>query len=250
MKNIVILTSCINPNTNIFAVGSIKERTNDLVKNINFLISKKIFNLIYVIDSSQEINFLENKNLKTYLIDNGSKINENIIFLNLSINDSLKREIKNKGKGFSEMQMLLKVLHEIKRKYNEKVYIHKISGRYKILNIENLVEKNYKILETTNSKIILSHSNLLERSITSFYTFSSDLELKIFYKILNMTNDLFYKSFSVEKLFYSEIVMNIFIDSYRSRYLPFVDPNLIGGSTQGRLKRRRQIIKNLIYKYL
>ena len=43
--------------------------------------------------------------------------------------------------------------------------------------------------------------------------------------------------------------MNIFIDSYRSRSLPIVDPKLKGGSTQGKLTRRRQIIKNLIYKY-
>ncbi len=250
MKNILILTSCINPNTNIFAVGSIEERTNDLVKNINFLINKEIFNLIYVIDASQEISFLENTNLKNYLVEKGSKINENIKFLNFSINDSLKKEIKKKGKGFSEMKMLLKVLEEIKNKFNETVYIHKISGRYKIINIEYLIEKNYKILTTTNSKIILNQSHLFERTITNFYTFSSDLDLKVFYKVLEKVNDLFYKSFSVEKLFYSEIVMNVFIYSYRSRYLPKVDPNLKGGSTQGRLTRRRQIIKNFIYKYL
>ena len=250
MKNILILTSCINPNTNIFAVGSIQERTNDLVKNINFLLRKKIFNLIYVIDASQEISFLENKKLKNYLIDNGATNNENIEFLNLTINNSLKKEINKRGKGFSEMKMLLKVLEEIKIRFEEKVYIHKISGRYKIINIEDLIKKNNRILKTTNSKIILNESHILERTITNFYSFSSDFELNIFYKIFDKVNDLFYKSFSVEKLFYSEIVMNIFIDSYRSRSLPIVDPKLKGGSTQGKLTRRRQIIKNFIYKYL
>ena len=231
MKNILILTSCINPNTNIFAVGSIQERTNDLVKNINFLLRKKIFNLIYVIDASQEISFLENKKLKNYLIDNGATNNENIEFLNLTINNSLKKEINKRGKGFSEMKMLLKVLEEIKIRFEEKVYIHKISGRYKIINIEDLIKKNNRILKTTNSKIILNESHILERTITNFYSFSSDFELNIFYKIFDKVNDLFYKSFSVEKLFYSEIVMNIFIDSYRSRYLTIVDPKLKGGYT-------------------
>ena len=64
--------------------------------------------------------------------------------MNFTINDSLKKEIKEKGKGFSEMKMLLKIFRGNKNKFNETVYIHKISGRYKIINIEYLIEKNIK----------------------------------------------------------------------------------------------------------
>ena len=61
------------------------------------------------------------------------------------------------------MKMLLKVLEEIKIRFDEKVYIHKISGRYKIINIEDLIEKNNRILKNTNSKIILNEKVIFLR---------------------------------------------------------------------------------------
>ena len=244
MIDIAILTSCINPNTDIFASGSIEQRTIDLIDNINFLNNKKIFDYIYIIDSSSKNFFLKNMKFKEYLIQKGMKYYENNKFFQLSPDFNLDKEIRKRGKGYSEMMMLLFVLNKIKKDNNEDIIFHKISGRYKILNINKLVEYNKQKLINSKSDIILGVSNFLEKTITYFYSFTSNLENNIL-KNKNKTEDQ--NKIYVEYLFYSDIFLNLFINSYRSRLLPIIDNNIKGGSTQGRLKLRRQIIKNTFY---
>ena len=134
MINIAILTSCINPNTDIFASGSIEQRSIDLIDNINYLNNKKIFDYIYIIDSSSKDFFLKDMKFKGYLIKKGMKYYENNKFFQLSLDYNLEKEIRKRGKGYSEMMMLLFVLNNTKKDINEKIIYHKISGRYKILN--------------------------------------------------------------------------------------------------------------------
>ena len=81
------------------------------------------------------------------------------------------------------MMMILFVLNNIDKDNNEKIIFHKISGRYKILNIDNLVEYNNKNLVNSKSDIILGVSNFLEKTLTYFYSFTSNLENNIFQKI-------------------------------------------------------------------
>ena len=249
MINVGILTSCINPNTNIYAVGNTEERSKDLINNINFLNKEKIFDYIFIIDSSVDIKFLNNKDLKEYLILKGLNYKKNNIFTKFISNKTLNKQIEDRGKGLSEMKMLLFAINFIKNKFKDNIYFHKISGRYKFLNIYKLVKLNNKIFRETKASIILNESYFLQRAITNFYSFNSNFQIDIFNKIIEKVDDKFYEYLSVERLFYSEVVMNIFVESYRSKLLPIVDSNLKGGSTQGKLNITRQLFKNIIYKY-
>jgi len=249
MINVGILTSCINPNTNIRVVGNIEQRSKDLINNLNFLNKKNIFDYIFIIDSSIDVEFLDQNKLEKYLLLKGLVYKKNNIFIKFISSPNLNKQIRYKGKGLSEMKMLIFAINFIKNKFNDIIFYHKISGRYKFINIDKLVTFNNKIFREKNKNIILNESYLLQRASTNFYSFSSDFEFDIFNKISEKVDDKFYEYLSVERLFYSEVINNLLVESYRSKLLPIVDSNLEGGSGQGKLTINRQLVKNFIYKY-
>ena len=61
-----------------------------------------------------------------------------------------KLQIQKKGKGYSELEMIIAANKKIQKEYPNTL-IHKISGRYKILNIQKIIKKS-EVIFFSNKK--------------------------------------------------------------------------------------------------
>ena len=247
MKNIAILTSCINANTEINVFGSKELRRKYLVENINYLNGTNLFDHIFIVDASKEKSLNDDDDLKKYLLDYGLRLKNNNSFYIFKPDSKTKSEIEKRGKGFSELKMFQYILKKISFKNDKNVVIHKISGRYKILNIKKLINETNKVFNK-NYIFYQNISNLLKRSITYYYSFRSDFNSEIFNKITSEVFDK--KGIYVEHLFYRKIFKNSNIKSKRSRLDVVLSRNHIGGSGQGKNNLIKSLLKRIFYCYL
>ena len=123
----------------------------------------------------------------------------------------------------------------------------KISGRYLIKNIENII----LYLESFFNKggeFAIPVSNLFFKTNSVMYAFSSSFKKQRFEEICKKISDN--DGLYVEHLLYSEVFLNTFINSLRmTKVLPKYPIDQEGGSCQGSYTFWRQLIKNFIYKY-
>ena len=243
--HICLITSCIIPNTKSGPITNFtkKERIFQLINNINYLLKTSLFKKIYIIDP-----FLNNevkiKKFNSDLFKNGLIKSKELKFLKFNPNEKTKLEIKKKGKGYSELEMIIEGTKKIKKE-NDNTLIHKISGRYKILNIKEIVNKS-EVIFNNKKQLYLPFSRLLSKCFTVLITYQSDIDVKLFVDCLRDINDI--KNKYTEHSFYKNLVKkNI---TYRNNIVPKFLLTMLGGSNQGRYGRLKQLINKLIYGYL
>ncbi len=247
MKNkyhICLITSCIIPNTKTGPITKFtkEERLTQLTKNINYLLESFLFKEIYIIDPF--INNLENlKIFNSKLLKNGLIKSNKLNYLRFNPNNKTKQEIRNKGKGYSELEMIIEGTKKIKEKHQD-VLIHKISGRYKILNI-NLIVKKSEVIFSSQKLLYLSFSRLLSKCFTVLISYKSDLDIKLFIDCLKDINDKEQKY--IEHSFYKNFGKNKI--TARNNKVPKFELSMIGGSKQGSYGRLKQFINKYFYGY-
>lgn len=246
ISKILILTSCISPNTYSGRVSNFttERRAKELIKNSNFIIDKNLFDKIIIIDGSPKKLSPKDNNLKTYLFDLGLKNSKDIDFYEFKPDLNTKNLIEEKGKGFSETKMILSVLENVK--YSGKVTFYKLSGRYLIKNIEKVID-SLEDFFIKKGEFAIPASNLFAKTNSVMYAFSSDFKNEKFEEICKKISDN--DGLYVEHLLYSEVFLNSFIHSLKMKVLPFYPSNQEGGSCQGQYTFWRQLIKNFIHKY-
>ena len=243
--HICLITSCIIPNTNTGPITKFtkKERLNQLTVNINYLLETGLFKELYIIDP-----FLNNeektKKFNYHLLENGLKKSKKLKLLTFNPNKKTKLEIKKKGKGYSELEMIIEGTKKIKREHKSTI-IHKISGRYKILNINKIVKKSEVILNTQKS-FYLPFSKLLSKCFTVLISYKSDIDIKVFVNCLSDIDDK--KNKYTEHSLYKNIVKNE--TTARNNTVPRFELSMRGGSKQGRYGRFKQIINKYLYGYM
>ena len=244
IRHIALITSCIVPNTKSGPITNFskKQRLNQLAKNINFVSDTKILDHIYVIDPFL-INEKKKIEFKTKLHENGLRENSKINLIIFKPSKEIIKEIISRGKGYSELKMIIHCNKIIKRKHKNCI-IHKISGRYIILNLKKIIIKSELMLKKKYF-FFLPYSKLLSKCLTIIFSYKSEIEEKIFDSCLFNIDDSSNKY--LEHSMFRNIVKRKIV--LRNRNIPKLEFNMIGGSKQGRYGRFKQIINKFIYGY-
>ena len=244
---VLILTSCISPNTFSGKISDFtpEKRAKELIRNCHYILKKNLFDKIVLIDASPKNSFTKDIDLSSYLFNLGLVEQKDIDFLEFRPSQDIQLLIDEKGKGFSETKMILHVLENLE--YSEKTIFFKLSGRYLIKNIENVIS----YLETFFYKGVdfaIPVSSLFFKTNSVMYAFSASFKIEKFEEICKKISDN--DGLYIEHLLYSEVFLNSFINSLRmTKVLPIYPNNQEGGSCQGNYAFWRQSIKNFIYKY-
>ncbi len=243
---IALITNCIKPNTNAGPITqfSISDRIASLVENLNYLIKTTLFEEIYIIDPFIEDEIKKEK-FKNLLEINGI-IENKIQYLTFKPNSETKTNINSRGKGFSELNMIIESLRQIKEKHKNGI-VYKISGRYKILNIKKIVEKNNLKIKNKKYYLNIPFSNLLKKCYTVIFSFRLDIDIILFVNCLRSIDDNKYKY--LEHSLYENIIKKKRTNFSRERLLPTFETNLKGGSKQGRYRYHKQLINSIIYRF-
>ena len=240
--HICLITSCIIPNTRTGPITNFtkKERLIQLTNNINYLLKTSLFNKIYIIDP-----FLENegkiKEFTLELIKYGLIKSEKFKFLLFNPSEKTKLQIKKKGKGYSELEMIIEGTKKINN-IHDNTLIHKISGRYKILNIKKIVKKS-ELIFNTRKILYLPFSRLLSKCYTVLISFKSDIDVNFFINCLRDIEDK--KNKYTEHSFYKNLVRKKV--TYRNNIVPQFELSMIGGSNQGRYGIFKQLMNKFLY---
>ena len=243
--HICLITSCIIPNTITGPITNFtkKERIIQLTNNINYLLKTSLFKKIYIIDpflnSEVKIEKFNSDLLKIGLIKS-----RKLKFLTFNPSKKTKLQIKNKGKGYSELEMIIEGTKKINNDHDNTL-IHKISGRYKILNIKKIVKK-IELIFNTRKILYLPFSRLLSKCYTVIISFKSDIDVNFFINCLRDIEDK--KNKYAEHSFYKNLVRKKI--TYRNNIVPQFELSLIGGSKQGRYGIFKQLMNKFLYGYM
>ena len=174
INDVVILTSCFYPNTKVGPINrkkiSFKNQLNDLSKNIRNILQIEFISFIIIIDGSPE-KFHSKIKSNFNQFEKSNKIK--LIFP--SFNQKEKQLIKNNGKGASEIIMLLQACNYAKKiSNNSSIRFYKISARYKILNLKQIILQTRKALKTND--FVCKYSYLINQSMTVFFGFNDILD--------------------------------------------------------------------------
>ena len=243
--HICLITSCIVPNTISGPITNFtkKERLIQLTNNINYLVKTSLFNEIYIIDP-----FLNNeKKIKEFTSDlfkNGLIKSAKLKYLTFNPSEKTKFQIKKKGKGYSELEMIIEGTKKINKEYTHTL-IHKISGRYKILNIKKIVKKSELIFNTKNI-LYLPFSRLLSKCYTVLISYKSDIDVNFFIDCLKDIDDK--KNKYTEHSLYKNLVRKKV--TYRNNTVPKFELSMVGGSKQGKYGIFKQLMNKFLYGYI
>ena len=245
IHHICLITSCIIPNTISGPITNFtkKERLLQLTNNINYLLKTSLFKKIYIIDP-----FLNNEvkieKFNSDLLKNGLIKSKKLKFLIFNPSKKTKLQIKNKGKGYSELKMIIEGTKKINNDH-EHTLIHKISGRYKILNINKIIKKS-ELIYNTKKILFLPFSRILSKCYTVLISYKSDIDVKFFVNCLRDIEDK--KNKYTEHSFYKNLVRKKVTS--RNNIVPQFELSMIGGSKQGRYGIFKQFINKFLYGYM
>ena len=245
IHHICLITSCIIPNTISGPITNFtkKERLLQLTNNINYLLTTSLFKNIYIIDP-----FLKNeekiKKFNSDLLKNGLIKSKKLKFLTFNPSEKRKLQIKNKGKGYSELEMIIEGTKKINNDHDHTL-IHKISGRYKILNINKIIEKS-ELIFNTKKILFLPFSRILSKCYTVLISYKSDIDVKFFVNCLRDIEDK--KNKYTEHSFYKNLVRKKVTS--RNNIVPQFELSMIGGSKQGRYGIFKQLMNKFLYGYM
>lgn len=166
-KIAILITGTIVPNSNFVANSNSDIRRKEYLDN-----------LIYYSNEfkNYDIYFLENSNYD-FLNDNEyQKLfnNKYIHLIKFPLSDKV-----NEGKGYQEFNMLDQAIEQLKNKYENFV---KITGRYKVLNLNNLIENNskdftadsHKKLKVTETNVFIVKTTFYIKYLKNKYTHAND----------------------------------------------------------------------------
>lgn len=183
-KIAILITGTIVPNSNFVA------NTNSDIRRKEYL-----DNLIYYSGEfkNYDIYFLENSN---YDFSNDTEYqklfnNNTIHLIKFPVSDKV-----NEGKGYQEFSMIDQAIEQLNNKYE---YFVKITGRYRVLNLKDLIEnlsKDFTADSHKKSKVTETNVFIVK---TSFYI----KYLKDKYTLANDANNVF-----IEHVVYSTISQN------------------------------------------
>ena len=175
---------------------------------------------------------------------NGLIKSDNVEYLKFKPNKEQILQIEKRGKGYSELEMIIAGNKKIKKKYPNSL-IHKISGRYKILNIGKIIKKS-EVIFFSQKKLFLHYSRLLSKCYTVIISYKSDLDLQVFFNCLKDIDDR-QKNY-IEHSLYSNLVEKKI--AYRNNTIPKFEKNMLGGSKQGKYGIFKQLINKFLYGYI
>ena len=251
MKNkftrVLVITSCISPNTKVGDLSkfTIAKRASELVINIKNIYESKLFKKIIVVDSSPKHSFPQKDSLKNYLKSLGGLDTNEIQYLTFQPKKEIKQKIYLKGAGYSETKMMLYAFKKIKIQTN--TIIFKLSGRYLIKNLINVI-RNIEDLFSDDANFCMPISEMFSKTSSILYAFNKGFPIEILEEICDKVSDD--EGLYVEHLFYSEVFLNSFIKSKRMRLMPIYPYKLEGAHNQGKYTRIKQFLNNIILKYL
>lgn len=242
-KQILILTSCIVPNTSAGNIVNEKidliQKCNQLNDNINNLIKAFNFDLIIIIDGSENKTFLKLKEfIKNKKYINNPKC-KNIKIISPNFDDNELEIIREKGKGASEILMVSKASIYAKKYFpNKSLKFYKISSRYNMKNAKKVMKDANIKLNSANFVIRISHS--LSQTISIFYAFKNILEEKFTKELAKQIDD--HSGVYLEHIIYNKIIMNPFCKSKKLKIHPFFPSKMYSGSHGRRLSNRIQFL--------
>ena len=116
INHVALITNCIEPNTKSGPITQFtrKYRIKSLVNNLNYLISNSLFKDIYIVDPFM-INDKKKSEFKTILKNNGL-LNQSLEYIIFSPEKNIRENIIKKGKGYSEVAMLITSLTYMNKK--------------------------------------------------------------------------------------------------------------------------------------
>ena len=231
--HICLITSCIIPNTTTGPITNLtkKERLIQLTNNVNYLLKTSLFKKIYIIDP-----FLNNQEKIKEFTSDLSKIglikSEKLKFLKFNPNEKTK------------LEMIIEGTKKINKEYAQTL-IHKISGRYKILNIKKIVKQS-ELIFNTKKILYLPFSILLSKCYTVLISYKSDIDVNFFIDCLQDIDDK--KNKYTEHSLYKNLVRKKVI--YRNNTVPKFELSMVGGSKQGQYGIFKQLMNKFLYGYI
>ena len=237
INDVVILTSCFYPNTKVGPINrkkiSFKNQLNDLSKNIRNILQIKFISFIIIIDGSPEKFHSKIKNNFNQL-EKSNKIK--LIFP--SFNQKEKQLVKDNGKGASEIIMLLQARNYAKKiSNNSPIRFYKISARYKILNLKQIILQTRKALKTND--VVCKYSDLINQSMTVFFGFNDILDEYLCIKIATQIDDNI--GLYIEQIIFNLIISNPFYKTKKILMPIFINNSTISGSHGRRLSYKAQL---------
>lgn len=221
-KSALLITATIIPNSIYVVHNDTIKRRNEYLDALNFYIAH--FN-------NDEIYFLENS-LYDFNLDQEFKSifnNNNVHLLKFPVSDKY-----NLGKGYQEFEMIDSALTLLHKKYSHFI---KITGRYKIVNLNSLLNLNCKtIIADSHKKLKVTQTNV--------FFINSDFYMKYFKNIYLNVNDE--KGIYIEHLVYDTLLKNDLINKVQLfKKNPIIKG--LSGSYGGTLNRNKykMILRNI-----
>jgi len=242
---VVILTSCCIPNTD-FSVSAItpKQRFDDLLRNVAYLAQQSFYDLLVIADPSLHgHNFLSvelSQQLCSYL-STFPWLNSELYLPNFTSNEH--HQIRVRGKGLSELLILLKSvkhLHELN--YSPSI-IFKISGRYRLSNLPYLADICTKYHQNLNVHLCINLSHRHHSATTIYFSFSPAFLPTLQSFVAKVNEPL---GFILESILFTELTQ---INSSHIKRLPplLIRSGLSSGSTTRKQRIRTQLASYILY---
>jgi hypothetical protein len=168
-KKALLITGTIIPNSNFVVHNNIEQRRNEYIDGLLFY--KNQF-------PNDDIYFLENSSydFKTDISFNKLCTDHHITILKFPISTKIKE-----GKGYQEFEMLDAAIDQLKNTY---IYFIKVTGRYKVLNLKNILYNNHTNLiadshkkhKVTQTNVFCVHVNFYQDYLKQLYLKANDAE--------------------------------------------------------------------------
>jgi hypothetical protein len=221
-KKAILITGTIVPNSVFVAHTNVEQRKQEYIEGLLFYKAQFPNDDIYFLENSS-YDFENDMPFRTILLNN-----------NITLN---KFPISNKiqeGKGYQEFEMLDASIERLKNSYN---YFVKVTGRYKVLNIKQLIQtKNIELIADSHKKHHVTQTNVFCVK-GSFYN-------KHFKNLYLKSNDS--EGVFIEHVIYDYLVKNKLLQHTKFFYK---NPIITGfsGSYGGTLNRNKykMILRNI-----
>lgn len=213
-KRALLITGTIVPNSNYVANSNRETRRKEYLDN-----------LIYYTNTfaNEDIYFLENSSFDFSMDNEFQELfrSKNIRLIKFPVSDKV-----NEGKGYQEFSMIDQAIELLSDRYT---YFVKITGRYRVLNLKDLIE-NYKKDFTVDSH---KKSKVTETNVfivkTSFY--------------INYLKNKFILANDEQGIFIEHVVYNTIVQNQLWNYVSLfkLNPSIQGtsGSYGGTLSRNK-----------
>jgi hypothetical protein len=221
--NILILTSCCYPNTSL-SVSDLtpNQRFSDLCANIVYLSKKAIFDFVVIVDPSLDMSRSKLTSLEVLV---GEKFSTKYHILVPRLDKHEKQGVELRGKGYSELLLLGKAIEYITSRGWFDSHIFKLSARYRLFNIRELVLMYLNANSPTDCKIGLTFSLHHASVSTIFFSFPIHCSRHIL-NCIDLIDDRL--SDTIESVFFDQFVLKSSAD-----YTRLPDPIFCPGMRSG-----------------